>query len=173
MISRPLLQCAPQPFLLFLCSSSMLPIFLLFLPLFLLQYSLLYRQFTFNLAQLRNSTTIKGNCHVIAKNSVWVVQQMKTMFPSAILVQRKYPIITMLSSEEGTSKITTKKQEALFIIWGWETGTLVCWLVFACYSIIKNITVSCEGHLLLYYSEWCISPVVLLFSVCVFSALKC
>lgn len=39
-----------------------------FLPLLLLQYSLLYRQFTFNLAQLRNSTTIKGNGHVIAKN---------------------------------------------------------------------------------------------------------
>lgn len=67
MSSHPLLQCAPQPFLILFCSSSMLPIFLLFLPLFLLQYSFLYRQFTFNLAQLRNSTTMKGDCHVIAK----------------------------------------------------------------------------------------------------------
>jgi len=30
-------------------------------------YSLLYRQFTFNLAQLRNSNTMKGNGHTIAK----------------------------------------------------------------------------------------------------------
>lgn len=70
MISRPLLQCAPQPFLIFLRSSSMLPIFLVFLPLLLLQYSLLYTPFTFNLAQLRNSTTIKGNGHASAKKFI-------------------------------------------------------------------------------------------------------
>lgn len=116
MISHPLLQCALQPFLIFLCSSSMLPIFLVFLPLLLLQYSLLYRQFTFNLAQLRNSTTIKGNGHVIAKSSVRVVEQVKTTFHTAILVWGMYSIITVLSSEEGTSKITTKKQKTLFII---------------------------------------------------------
>lgn len=67
MISHPLLQCAPQPFLVFLCSSSMLPIFLVFHPLLLLQCSLSYRQFTFNLVQLRDSSAIKGNGHVIAK----------------------------------------------------------------------------------------------------------
>lgn len=151
MMSHPLLQCVPQPFLIFLCSSSMLPIFLLFLPLFLLQYSLLYREFTFNLAQLRNSTTTKSNCCVIAKNSVWWYNKCKLCF---FLVQRKYPIIsTVLSSEEGTSKITTKKQEALFIIWDWKTETSVCWLVFACYSITKNTTVPREGHLLLHYLE--------------------
>lgn len=51
----------------------------------------------------------------LQKNSVRAVEQMKTTFPTAILVRGRYPIITVSSSEEGTSKTTTKKQEALFI----------------------------------------------------------
>lgn len=52
----------------------------------------------------------------LQKNSVQAAEKIRTPFPTAILVQEKYPVITVLSSEEGTSKITTKKHGELFII---------------------------------------------------------
>lgn len=38
----------------------------------------------------------------VQKKSFQVVEQMKSTFPTAILVWGKYPIIAVLSSEEGT-----------------------------------------------------------------------
>lgn len=59
------------------------------------------------------------------KKSIYVEEQMKTTFPTSILVWSKYSIITVLSFEEGTSKITMKKQEGLFTIWDWDFNLLM------------------------------------------------
>lgn len=182
MISRPLLQCAPQPFLIFLCSYSMLPIFLVFLPLLLLQYSLLYRQFTFNLAQLRNSTTIKGNGHVIAKK----------FSPGSRTNENYLPYC-----HSGAGEVSHHRCVEL---WGrnlknnkQETGSIIYYLSLENW----NLSLLTGIYLLYYYKEYhryiacvvilqssvkdhycCItqsrifSPGVLLFSMCIFSALS-
>lgn len=109
----------------------------------------------------------------LQKDSIWVVEQMKTTFPTAILMWGKYSIITVLSSDEGISKITMKKQEALFIVWGWNTVILAYWLVFSCSIILKNIadTWYVKDRYCCITQSATFRPGVLLISIYIFSAL--